>query len=155
MTKLTIRNFIRHQMFAKYALTGALITASELALLYILVDRFQWWYLLASSLVFFIGLVASFFLRKIFVFRNYDWSALPRQLFFYSAIWIFNILLNGSLMYFLVDWCAVDYLLAQVISNLFLGIIGFLFNKFITFKKFSRTRFKSQHHQLLEGIKRH
>jgi putative flippase GtrA len=153
MEKIMIKQFFKHQAFLKYALTGAVVTALELWLLYALVDLNGWWYLYASSLSFFIGLVLSFFLRKFIVFSNYDWSALPRQLFFYSMVWVVDIILNAGLMYLLVDCLILSYILSQIISNLFLGIFGFIFNKLVTFKKL-RHAHDLQHHQLLEEMKK-
>jgi len=152
MDKKIIKQFFRHQAFIKYALTGAVVTCGELILLFNLVQLRGWWYLYASSLVFFLGLVISFFLRKILVFKNDDWQSLPRQLFFYSLVWLIDIALNGGLMYALVGYLKIGYLLAQIISNLFLGIFGFAFNKLVTFKTFPKSKDKLQHHQLWQEI---
>ncbi len=153
MERITFRQFFKHQAFLKYALTGACVTVFELGLLYWLVDVKGWWYLYASSLSFFGGLVVSFFLRKIIVFKNYDWSALPRQLFFYSIVWLIDIALNAGFMYLMVDFTKTGYILSQIISNIFLGIFGFLFNKLVTFKTIKHYH-DLQHHQLLEEIEK-
>ena len=147
-----LKQIFLHEAFVKYVITGASVTVFELALLYWLVDMRSWWYLYASSVSFLFGLVTSFFLRKIIVFKNYDWPALPRQLFFYSLVWLIDLALNAGVMYLLVDGSKVGYIVSQIISNIFLGLFGFVFNKLITFKKHQAVQAKLQHHQLLEEI---
>jgi putative flippase GtrA len=147
-----ISQFIKHQTFVKYVLTGMSVTVFELALLYWLVSAQNWWYLYASSASFLFGLTASFFLRKIIVFKNHDWPALPRQLFFYSLVWVIDLVLNAGFMYLLVDGSKLGYIVSQIISNIFLGLFGFFFNQLVTFKKCPEAQAGLQHHRLIEEI---
>ena len=138
MIKQFFLRLIHERTFLKYTITGAVVSALELVLLYWLVDGLNWWYLYASSLAFFSGLLISFLLRKLLVFKNYNWSAVPQQLLEYSLVGVLNVFLNGLLMFILVDWLFIPYLWSQVIANVFLGIIGFLLNKIIIFKPVGR-----------------
>lgn len=142
----------KNSAFIKYALTGAVVSVGELYLLYHLVESGRWYYLWASTLTFFLSLLISFFLRKLIVFKNHDWSHWHRQIFFYSLVWLIDLCLNAGLMLLLVDFTGISYLPAQVISNLFLGVFGFVFNKLVTFKSLKITQIASQHHHLLEEI---
>lgn len=142
----------KNEAFLKYALTGAVVSVGELFLLYHLVEGGRWYYLWASTLTFFLSLVISFFLRKLIVFKNHDWSCWRRQIFFYSLVWLIDLVLNAGFMFALVDFVKITYLPSQIISNLFLGIFGFAFNKLVTFKSLKITKIASQHHHLIEEI---
>lgn len=125
-------------LFVKYSLTGALVTACELYLLYFLVEYVSWFYLLASALAFSFGLLSSFFLRKLWVFKNDDWRDTLKQFGWYSFILIINVGFNSVLMFWLVELLGVNYLLAQFLAAMLLGILSFLFNKTVTFHLVSK-----------------
>lgn len=150
--KQTLIKLFTNEAFVKYAVTGAIVSLGELFLLYHLVEGGRWYYLWASTLTFGLGLMVSFFLRKLIVFKNHDWSRWPRQIFFYFLVWLIVLCLNAGFMFVLVEVVTITYLPSQVISNCFLGIFGFLFNKLVTFKSLKITQIASQHHHLLEEI---
>lgn len=152
MPRVFLIKLFKNEAFIKYAITGAVVSLGELFLLYHLVEGGHWYYLWASTLTFFLGLLISFFLRKLIVFKNHDWSCWRRQIFFYSLVWIIDLSLNAGFMFVLVDGLKITYLPSQIISNLFLGIFGFAFNKLVTFKSLKITQVASQHHHLLEEI---
>lgn len=146
MTKEWLAKIFRRQVFIKYVLTGLVVTAGEMALLYALVNWWSWWYLLASTTALFAGIIASFFLRKILVFKDKDWSQFFYQLALYTCVFIFTIALNGVLMYLMVERGTINYLWAQIISNTILGLISFLLNRVITFKPLQRAGLGWQRH---------
>jgi putative flippase GtrA len=152
MPKIFLIKLFKNEAFVKYALTGAVVSLGELFLLYHLIEGGRWYYLWASTLTFGLGLLVSFFLRKLIVFKNHDWSQWPRQSFFYCLVWLIDLVLNAGFMFALVSVAGISYLLSQIISNCFLGIFGFLFNKLVTFKSLKITQIASQHHHLLEEI---
>jgi len=143
-----------NKTFFKYALTGFLVSIGELWFLHYFVEVGHWWYLAASSVTFASGLIASFWLRKFLVFKDYGRQNLWRQLFFYALIWLVNSLLNFILMYALVEWAVINYLWAQIFSNLLVGFIGFFFNKLVTFKPSPLARVSLRHHHLWRALKR-
>lgn len=152
MPKVFLIKLFKNEAFIKYALTGAVVSSGELFLLYSLVEGDHLYYIWASTLTFFLGLLISFFLRKTIVFKNHDWSCWRRQILFYSLVWLIDLVLNAGFMFVLVDSIKITYLPSQIISNLFLGIFGFSFNKLVTFKSLKITQVASQHHHLLEEI---
>lgn len=152
MNDIFIIKLFKNEAFVKYAATGAFVSVGELFFLYHLVETGHWYYIWASTLVFFLGILISFFLRKLIVFKNHDWSHWRRQILFYSLVWIIDLALNAGFMFVLVDGLKIAYLPSQVISNLFLGIFGFAFNKLVTFKSLKITQVASQHHHLIEEI---
>ena len=121
-----------------YVLTGASVTLLELLALRYLVYYSHMPYLEASCLTFALGLVVSFFLRKYLVFENHDWPAILRQFGLYSFVLVINTGLNAVVMYYLVELIGGHIIASQLVSNLFLGIISYLFNKTFTFRKISK-----------------
>ena len=126
---------LSHRTFLLYVLTGASVTLLELLALRHLVYSVHMPYLAASCWTFALGLIVSFFLRKYFVFENHDWPDILKQFGLYSFILVINTGLNALVMYYLVDLIGGHIIMSQVISNLFLGIISYLFNKAFTFRK--------------------
>ena len=73
------------------------------------------------------------------VFRDYNRQNLYRQAWQYGAVFFFNIIANLGLMYYLVEYQQIYYLLAQVFSGAILGLIGFLVNHLVVFRKLKKT----------------
>ena len=117
----------------KYIVSGLVPTSIELGLLFVLVEYLGVWYLLASAMVLTVSFCVSFTLRKFWVFKNNS-RLIMKQAGLYGALFTFDILVNLGLMYVFVDYFFLPYLFAQIIANIFLGIVGFLFNRYIIFK---------------------
>lgn len=128
-------SFIR--IWIKYALTGLAPSLLELGLLFILVEYGHWHYLLASVLTYGLSFIISFLLRRYLVFTDSASRTIIKQTGWYALFFIFNILLNVCLMYVLVERAEIYYLLAQVVVNSVAGLVGFTFNRFVTFKAVS------------------
>ena len=129
---MTMKLFFKH--WVKYILSGLLPTGLEIILLYFFVEVFHFWYLISSTIAFIFGFVISFYLRKFWVFRDKDLSIIKKQIFLYSFVFVFNIFANLFIMYFVVEYFNLQYLLAQIVSNIFLGLFGFGFSRSFIFK---------------------
>lgn len=130
-----IMKIIRHEIFLLYVLSGAIVTILELLIFYGLVNYYNWPYLVASCSSFSLGLIVSFFWRKYYVFNNHNIKELAVQFSLYSVIVALNTCLNYLLMRLFVGDLNENIIMAQVAVNTLLGIISYLFNKFITFKR--------------------
>lgn len=137
MDKLLLKQIIKHEVFLKYALTGAAVTVLEILFLKILKENFGWEVVTASCLAYGFGLVASFFLRKFIAFKDYELKEILKQFGFYTFILIINIGLNAVIIHIWSDWYNLNYLIGQIVSNIFLGFISFVFNRTFTFKNMS------------------
>jgi len=133
MTKLW-REIIKHEVFWKYVISGLGVTCFEFIVMALMIYVWHWWYLLASAVVFFVGLVLSFFARKHWVFGKACLHNDLKQLSLYSLVFVLSTIVNLIIMYFLVEKLQVLDLIAQLMSNALLGIFTFIFNKTVTFK---------------------
>lgn len=132
--QLISRQLWRDPVWLRYVLSGALVSALELLVFAVLIYTWRWSYLEASALVFFFGLVASFWIRKCWVFRFRCCHDHSRQLLFYSLVFVLATAMNLLMMVVLVDWWRVDELLAQGLTMLALGLVTYIVNKTITFR---------------------
>ncbi|MFH1413046.1 MAG: GtrA family protein [bacterium] len=123
------------KIWVKYASSGLIPSGIELILLYSLVEFFGLWYLFASAITFSFSFTISFVLRKFWVFKDYSKERMKKQAFLYALVFVFNITANILIMHSLVERFNLQYILAQIISGTFLGIIGFVVNRLVIFKK--------------------
>ena len=121
--------------FIKYALSGGIAACAELSLLHLLTSRTSLWYVYASVLSSILGFTISFTLRKLWVFRDTHTRGLSRQLGIYALALALVIVLNTSLMSFLVVQHHLPYVLAQFCAGLVTGLVGFIINNRYTFHK--------------------
>jgi len=132
--KKIVRHEITRNLFG-YSVVGGISNTLEIAYLFLLTEIFDMWYLLASGIVFTIGSVQTFLGRKFFVFKDKNLKTIPRQITLYGIVFGIGILINFAIMGFFVEVLKIHYALAYIISILFTGIMGFIWNKFVTFRK--------------------
>ncbi len=132
---LLLRQLVIHKVFIRYFISGLVVSVAELTFFAFLIYTLDVSYLLASTIIFLFGLVASFVLRKIWVFSHKSLYPGFKQLMIYSLIFCVSLGLNLLLMYILVDKLSITELLAQVISMFLIGFFNYTANKTITFKK--------------------
>ena len=123
-------------LFIKYAIGGATATIVELVVLYFLTDKLGIWYVYSSIVAYGLGFTASFFIRKLWAFEDYDFKKIGRQFLIYaSVLGSIMLLFNTVALIFMVEKLNLPYLLAQFFSGLVIGLIGFFVNEKLTFKK--------------------
>jgi putative flippase GtrA len=117
----------------KYFLVGTLGTIVQLSLLYFFVDLFKIQYLISATLVFLIAVTMTFFLNRAWTFHVHDQEEKLEYLE-YVGIHTGVLILNLSLMYFLVDYFTMWYVNAQLIAIVFLGGLSFILQRRYTFR---------------------
>lgn len=130
-----MRFFHKHRSIAKFYLSGCVSGGLDLILLFIFYDLFRLEIVKATSISFILCFAVSFFLQKIWTFRNRSNSRVVRQMMMYFAVGFMNLNLNGFLMHILVNRLEVWYIFAQLLVNLILGGGNYLCSRFIIFKK--------------------
>ncbi len=120
--------------FLGYALIGGISNSIEIIFLFLLVEIFGIYYLIASVCVYMFGSIFTFLGRKFFVFKDKNLKNIFRQFAKYVFMFIIGITLNIFIMKSFVDGFNIHYAIAYITSILITGIIGFLWNKKITFK---------------------
>lgn len=119
----------------KFIIAGCFAGGTDLVSLFIFHGVFKMEIVLSTSLAFLLSFVVSFTLQKFWTFRNNNPARLVRQIFLYILTALVGLNLNAVGMHFLVNRFEIWYLLAQLIVNLFLGVINFIIYKFIIFRK--------------------
>jgi putative flippase GtrA len=117
----------------KYARIGILIAIFELILLFILVDFFKIFYLLAVTISFMASSFTGFIFQKKYTFCNQK-KCVFRQYSKYITIYFIGLIINLFLVGFIVSILNIWYIFAQIIANFILFYWYFFANKKITFK---------------------
>lgn len=118
-----------------YSLVGGITNCIEIGFLFILVEVMHFWYLLAAVIVFTFGSMFSFTLRKVFVFKKKCFYSIYKQFASYIFIFLIGLVVNSIIMTFFVEILKVYYVFAYIMSVLITGVVGFLWNKKVTFKE--------------------
>ncbi len=116
----------------KYIFAGGLATFVNLAVLFICVEYFHFWYLTGAVVAFIFGVMTSYTLQKFWTFKDVERGNMHIQFFWFTIFALAMLGLNTLLMYVLVDIFLIWYLLAQAISSLCIALINYnVFNKLI------------------------
>jgi putative flippase GtrA len=124
----------KHKRLVKFVISGSSAVFVNLLVLYFLHGLLRLEVILATSVACLAGFAASFFLQKLWTFRDPSASRLLEQGLLYSLNILFSLWVNGRLMKLLVEDWAVWYLLAQFIVNLLIGCWNYIFCRFAVFR---------------------
>lgn len=102
-TPLLSRIFARKPAIAKYLVSGGFSTATQLGLLYLLVDFLALHYLVATSFAFIAALIVSFTLHKFWTFEDDSLHAAHTQFASHAALGLLNLGVNAGLMFLFVE----------------------------------------------------
>ena len=119
----------RHQTIVKFILSGGTAAFVQLGLLYVLTDFAGLWYLASSTLAFIVALFIAFNLHKFWTFEDNQLAGVNKQVFWYLALAIFNLGLNGLLMFVMVDFLNLWYMFAQIITGAIVAFWSFMIQR--------------------------
>lgn len=113
-------DFFREQIkkrgrIIRYIISGGTATGVNLFLLYAFTDWLGFWYLISAVLAFIGGFFTSFFLQKLWTFKDKGQEQIRRQMTIFLLLALINLFGNTFLMYVLVDIFKVWYMLAQFV----------------------------------------
>lgn len=129
-------NFLlRHKSISKFLMSGPLIGAVDLLILYITHGVLGISVIWATSLAYILSFWLSFYLQKFWTFCNHNKQHVYRQLVLYFLFAFINLNVNGYLMHIMVNRYKVWYLLAQLIVSFIIGLESYLVYRFIIFRK--------------------
>jgi len=120
--------------FIKFGIVGAINTAIHIAVLYILVEYFSVYYILASFLAFLVAVTHSFILNTLWTFKK---NIRQETAFRYSkffAISAIAAIINLSLLYLITEFLGIWYIASQLIATAFSLLINYIGNKLWTYK---------------------
>ncbi len=116
----------------RYAVVGGTGAIVDLGALYILTEFFHFYYLWSTTLSFIVSALLNFYFNRRWTFKSSGNT--KKQLLIFSFVATSGVVLNGFIMYILVDWLKIYYMLAKVFSVGIVTIWNFLWNKYFTFR---------------------
>lgn len=122
-----------HSVFLRYFIVGTFVTGLDLLTLFFLYEIIQFPLLLSTTLAFLVAMTTSFFLNKIWTFKNgsRNFRKLYIKFFLVSCVGLF---LTNFLMWFLTLVIGIWYLFSKVLVSGVVLLWNFLANKYWTFR---------------------
>lgn len=132
----------KKKQIIKFVISGGTAFSVDLLLLFFLTDILKIWYIYSASMAFIVAFFISFYLQKLWTFRDSN-KKVYKQMFIFFFTGTANVMVNAGGMYVIVDKLGIKYLFAQTIMTALLSVCSFLIYRFIVFKK----------HQIEQGEK--
>ena len=127
--------FGRYAIIVRYLTSGGTAFGANIVVLYVLTEYVGVYYLFSVVLAFLFGLIVSFLMMKHWTFQDGSYEEVNRQAAVYFGIALFNLVLNTTLVYLLVEAVHVWYVFSQVMSSLLIAISSFFIYKHLIFVK--------------------
>lgn len=125
---------VRVFQLIRYVFSGGTAAASNVAMLFLLVEFGKLYYLYASILAFIFSLAISFTLHKFLTFRNSGTHDIHVQFGRYLLVILGNLALNTAFVYVLVEKAGMWYLFAQILAAALIAITGYIGYKYFVFR---------------------
>lgn len=116
--------------FLKFNASSLIATAIDYSVFFVLFRGLDIWYILAAFIGVVVGGITNFAINRHFVFQ--DKRASGKQALKYFVVWLLNLTLNLSGIYFLKEVIELDPTWAKVVVSL---VVGSLLS-FVAQKKF-------------------
>jgi putative flippase GtrA len=116
-----------------YTAVSAFALLIDVAILYLLVHFFSWWYLAAATVSFLSGLTLGYWLCVAFVFRFRRLKDRRIEFLSFAAIGAVGLLINTLVMGFAVKYLGLHYLVAKCAAAGFTFIWNFLSRRALLF----------------------
>jgi putative flippase GtrA len=113
----------------RYFFTGGLAFVIDFSFLYVLTNKFHFYYLVSAAVSFSIGLIVNFFLCKIWIFKKAVVQSKIIEFFFVLLIGAIGLLLNEIFIWFFTDKIKLFYLLSKIITAAIVLAWNFLARK--------------------------
>ncbi len=129
------RFLVSRARIVKFVITGGLASFVHIATLVFFTEVLGVWYGVATTVGFGAGFGVSFTLQKYWTFQETSRARLPGQAFAFFALQMTNLVINGGLMYVLVDMVGLYYVLAQVVVLAVLAVFTYLVSRSYIFNR--------------------
>ena len=143
-----IRRAFNHE-FSRYLLAGGLAFACDIAVLYWCTEVLGQHYLLSTFLGYLVGLVVSYWLNISWVFKFRKYDRLVTEMTIFNLIVVAGVGLNQGLMLLLVEYAALNYLVAKVVTAALVMVFNYVGKKFLLFRP-SAVRVANINHETAE-----
>ena len=119
--------------FIKYASISMSVFAFDLALIFLLVEKFGIVYYISTSIAFLIATSTNYYLHKKITFKGSN-SSIQKEYAFFMTFAIVGAGLLPSLMYFGVDILGYNYLGFRTFLAILIGLFNYTLNTLHTFE---------------------
>lgn len=119
----------------RYVIAGGIAAATQVAALAYFVEIVGLHYLRGVVAAFCVALLVAFTLQKYWTFRKRTMDGAHREFILYTAFALLSLLLNGSLMFFFVEYLGMWYLAAQCVTVVCVAGVTFFLNRRFTFQQ--------------------
>lgn len=116
----------------KWIISGGIAFGIDILTLFVLVDFFNVYYLVAACLAFFISASTNYLISRYFIFSETTSSVVTSYGKFIS-ISCLGLVLIASFMYLLVDILSVHYLIARILIAGTIGVSSYYVHKIFSF----------------------
>ncbi len=116
-----------------YGIIGIFSAGLDFIIFYTLTTILEIFYLIANIFSVTIGITTSFILNREYNFQVKD-KVFKRYLIFISVGFV-GLLFSSALLYFFIDILTLDIIVSKVLSIVFVVLIQFFLNRYITFRK--------------------
>jgi len=117
----------------RYLISGGTAAATNVGILFLLVQFAGIHYLSASIMAYLLAIVVSFTLQKFWTFQDRPTHDIRAQFLRYVTVILANLALNTGLMYILVTHFHVWYILAQIMAIAVIAVTGYFGYKYFVF----------------------
>ena len=125
--------FVRFHDLILYGIIGCLSSSLDFCVYTFLVRIVGMNYLLANCISVVVGITTSFTLNRKYNFKVIDRTIRRFAIFF--TVGICGMLLSNLILYVCIEKLMMDSIVSKLLSIVFVVLIQFLINKFVTFKK--------------------
>lgn len=123
------------RQFVQYVLVGGVAFVFDFVALFLLTERVGLHYIVSASIAFLLGLTTNYLLCILWIF---DYRALQNQAHefaVFSLIGLAGLLLNGSLMFILIEFLGLHYLIARAQAAVLILLLNFSLKRFLLFSE--------------------
>ena len=119
---------------ARFCISGGIATLVNLSTLFLLTHFLSVWYVFSSIVAFLLAFCVSFSLQKLWTFKDASRDHLYAQALTFLTIVLVGLGINTTLVFVLVEYGSVHYLVAQLISGVFIAIMNYFSYKHLVFR---------------------
>ena len=120
--------------FSRYTVVGGLAFVVDIGSLYALTRFAGLYYLVSAAVAFVLGLVANYFLSRVWVFNRRTMGSVAVEMLIFTIIGVVGLGLNEAIIWFVSEKIHLHYLIGKAISTGIVLIWNFGARKFVLFR---------------------
>lgn len=119
----------------RYTFVGGMAFIVDFSLLYIFTEYFHLYYILSATLSFITGLLVSYVISILWVFRGFGSANRFQEFLFFALIGIIGLGINAGILWLITDYFGVYYMLSKLITAVIVYFWNFFARKYFLFFK--------------------